>query len=239
MEHTVAQRNGLQTETKMESAPGRSLVAEGEETLIALLRRRDEGAFREMVRRHHPGLLRLARLYVRTHDVAEEVVQDTWMGVLQGIDRFEGRSSVKSWIYSILINRAKTRGVKERRSIPFSALVDPGAEPENLTVEAERFLDDNHSQHPGHWAIPPRSWGATPEEHLLSGEGKQVLRRAIEGLSGAYREVLTLRDVDGLSAKEVCNILGITETNQRVLLHRARGKVRRAVETYFDRAQSR
>jgi len=190
--------------------------------LVERLRARDEAAFAELVRRHNASLLRVARLFVPTAAIAEDVVQDAWLGVLRGIDRFEGRSSLKTWIFRILTNTAKTRGQREGRSIPFSALEDEGTfEP---TVERERFAGA------GHWATPPRAW---PEERLLSNETREVIESAIERLPPSQRAVITLRDVEGWSADDVRNALELSETNQRVLLHRARAKVRRALEHYL------
>jgi RNA polymerase sigma-70 factor (ECF subfamily) len=153
--------------------------------------------------------------------------------VLQGINRFEARSSLKTWIFRILTNSAKTRGQRESRSVPFSSLVDPETEPFEPAVDPARFLPADHPNWPHHWASPPRSWSDTPEERLLSGETRQCIRDAIAALPPHQREIITLRDVDGWSSEEVCNVLGITETNQRVLLHRARSKVRRALAEYL------
>ena len=201
-----------------------------ERALIEALRRGDEAAFMWLVDSYGPTLLRVARLYVPSPAVAEEVVQETWIGVLNGIDRFEGRSSLKTWIFRILANIAKTRGERERRSIPFSSTVAAAAD--DPSVDPDRFLpqgDDNARR----WALGPSRW-QTPEESLLSGETRDVILRAIEQLSPAQREVITLRDVEGWSSEDVRNALEISETNQRVLLHRARSKVRGAIERYLD-----
>jgi RNA polymerase sigma-70 factor (ECF subfamily) len=193
-----------------------------EAQLVDGLRARDEAAFAALMRDYGGAMLRVAMMYVSSRAVAEDVVQDTWLGVLKGIDRFEGRSSLKTWIFRILANTAKTRGQREGRSIPFSALEeDGGFEP---TVERERFGAA------GHWAVPPRAW---PEERLLSAETRSVLEAAIERLPPTQRLVISLRDVEGWSAEEVRNVLELSETNQRVLLHRARAKVRRALEQYL------
>jgi RNA polymerase sigma-70 factor (ECF subfamily) len=197
--------------------------------LVEGLRARDEAAFAALMRMYGAGMLRVAQMYVSSRAVAEEVVQEAWLGVLKGIDRFEGRSSLKTWLFRIVVNTAKTRGVREARSLPFSALVDDGGEG---TVPADRFLGAGE-RFPGHWAVPPASWAGIPEERLLSGETMDVVRRAIDSLPPAQRTVLTLRDVEGLSAEEVCNALDLTETNGRVLLHRARAKVRAALEEYL------
>jgi RNA polymerase sigma-70 factor (ECF subfamily) len=176
-------------------------------------------------------------MYVPDQAVAEDVVQETWLGVLQGIHRFQERSSLKTWIFSILTNRAKTRGQRESRTIPFSALGSEDTEPEERAVEADRFNSSVH-QWPGHW-VPvtrPQRWDNIPEEQLVSQETQAKLKAAIEALPPHQREVITLRDVHGWTSEEVCNALALTETNQRVLLHRARAKVRRALENYLNAA---
>lgn len=209
-------------------------VATAEELqLVEALRQRDEAAFLKLVELHHNSLLRLAQIYVRTRDVAEEVVQETWLGVLKGIDRFESRSSLKTWIFRILLNRARTRGEREGRSIPFSQLFDPQAQPGEAAMDPDRFLPDDHPVEPGHWAKPPVGWGDTAEKQLLTKEMRAHIQKAIEALPAAQREVITLRDVEGWTSEEVCNAMGVSETNQRVLLHRARTKVRRRLDEYF------
>jgi len=184
-----------------------------------------------LVERYNASLLRVALLYVPSRAVAEEVVQETWLAVLQGIGRFEERSSLKTWIFRILTNRAKTRAERERRTIPFSALSNPGVVPE-AALEPERFRAPDDARWPGHWASPPAAW-STPEARLESRETRERLRAAIEKLPPGQRAVLSLRDVEGWSSEEVCNALGLTETNQRVLLHRARSRVRKALESYL------
>jgi RNA polymerase sigma-70 factor (ECF subfamily) len=200
--------------------------------LIEGLRARDEGVFEQLMREYNASLLRVAQIYVASRAVAEEVVQETWLGVLNGIDRFEGRSSLKTWIFRILTNIAKTRGQREGRTIPFSALERPDSVPEPAVVP-ERFLPPDHERWPGHWASKPEPW---PEERLLAAETREVVDRAIEKLPPAQRAVITLRDVEGWSSEETRNALGVSETNQRVLLHRARSKVRQALEDYFAEA---
>ncbi|MBI4261340.1 MAG: RNA polymerase sigma factor [Actinobacteria bacterium] len=207
--------------------------AADEATLVAGLRAGDEAAFAALIDAHHSALVRMAMVYVPSRAVAEDVVQETWLAVLEGIDRFEGRSSLKTWIFRILMNRAMTRGKRERRSVPFSSLVDPAREPSEPAVDRARFQGPGEAN-PGHWSDPPRSLEGVPEERLLSGELLGEVSRAIEALPPAQREVITLRDVAGWGSAEVCNALGITETNQRVLLHRARSKVRRTLERYLD-----
>ncbi|HJV28964.1 MAG TPA: sigma-70 family RNA polymerase sigma factor [Gaiellaceae bacterium] len=208
-----------------------SLVAADERALVQALRRGDEAAFEELVRMYHASLLRVARLYVSSRSVAEEVVQETWVGVLNGIGRFEGRSSLKTWIFRILTNTAKTRGIREGRSVPFSSLQDE--ELSGPTVDPERFFPPDHSVAPGAWATPPVP---LPEQVLLADETLRVVGTAIEALPPAQRAVITLHDVEGWSADEIRNALELTETNRRVLLHRARAKVRRALEEYAAEA---
>jgi RNA polymerase sigma-70 factor (ECF subfamily) len=192
--------------------------------LLERLRAGDDAAFMELVERHHGALVRLAQSFVSSRAVAEEVAQETWLGVLRGIDRFEGRSSLKTWIFRILVNRAKTRGEREARSVPFSSLERPG-EP---SVDPDRFVEA------GAWASPPRRWDGEPEERLLAGEARAAIDAAIASLPPAQRQVITLRDVEGLDADEVAELLDLTAGNQRVLLHRARAKVRQALEEYLS-----
>lgn len=182
-------------------------------------------------------MLRLAMVYSPSRAVAEEIVQDAWLGVLQGIERFEGRSSFKTWLFRILVNRARTRAERESRTIPFSSIWDPASEPGGgePAVPAERFRGAADPRAPFHWAVPPRAWGGSPEEALLRKESLEVVTAAIAGLPPAQREVITLRDVEGWSPDEVCNVMEISDSNQRVLLHRARSRVRGALERYFDR----
>jgi RNA polymerase sigma-70 factor (ECF subfamily) len=196
--------------------------------LLEGLRMGDEAAFVELMREYGAGMLRVALMYVSSRAVAEEVVQEAWLGVLKAIGRFEGRSSLKTWLFRIVANTAKTRGVRESRSIPFSSLGgDGGDEP---TVDPDRFLGSGE-RFPGHWAVPPQAWA--PESQLLSQEAMDVIDREIDRLPPSQRAVITMRDVQGFTADEVCNALDLTETNQRVLLHRARAKVRGALEEYM------
>jgi RNA polymerase sigma-70 factor (ECF subfamily) len=205
-----------------------------EQRLVEALRAGDERAFETLIERYHRTLLRLALMYVPSRAVAEEVVQETWLGVLQGLGRFEGRSSLKTWIFRILLNRARTRGQREGRSIPFSAVWSPEADVGDPAVEAARF-SPIEQRGAGHWVSHPRDWDMLPEERLISQETRDQIQQAIDALPDSQREVITLRDVEGWSSEEVCNVLEITETNQRVLLHRARSKVRRALEHYLDK----
>jgi RNA polymerase sigma-70 factor (ECF subfamily) len=171
----------------------------------------------------------VARIYVSSQAAAEEVAAETWLAVLNGLDRFEGRSSLRTWIFRILTNIAKTRGQRDGRTLPFSALEDPGRVPE-AALDADRFLDPEHPRWPGHWAVRPEPW---PEDAVIAAETQARLAKAIEALPPAQRAVISLRDVEGWSSEEVRNALELSETNQRVLLHRARAKVRRALESYL------
>ena len=207
----------------------RSAAAE-EAELLARLRAGDEATFQALVERHHGTMLSVAQTYVRTRAVAEEVVQESWLGVIQGLDRFEGRSSLKTWILRILVNIAKTRGVRETRSVPFASFEPEGDEP---AVPPARFADAA-APFPGHWRSPPGDWRALPEEALLGRETLAVAMAAIETLPPAQRTVITMRDVAGCDAAEVCAACEISEGNQRVLLHRARSRVRAALELHLD-----
>ena len=212
----------------------RDREAGSETELIEALKRREEAAFARLVERYQGSLLRLAMVYSPSRAVAEEVVQDAWLGVLQGIAGFEGRSSFKTWLFRILVNRARTRAQRERRTVPFSALFDADAEPDEPAVPVERFRGAADPRAPFHWAVPPRSWGESPEDELLSREVLALVDRTIAALPPAQREVITLRDVEGWTPADVCNVLEISDSNQRVLLHRARSRVRAALERYFD-----
>jgi RNA polymerase sigma-70 factor, ECF subfamily len=200
-----------------------------EQRLIESLKAGDERAFARLLDEYSSALFRVAMAHVGTRSVAEEVVQETWLGVINGIDRFQGRSSLKTWIFRILTNTAKTRGQRERRIVPFSALGPADDEP---SVDADRFFPPDHARYPDHWALGPTAW-ETPEEGLLSAETRELILRAIEALPEAQRAVVTLRDVQGWSPEEVCDALQLSDGNQRVLLHRARTKVRAVLESYF------
>jgi len=199
--------------------------------LVGRVRAGDEEAFAELVRRYHRLMFRVARGYVRTDAVAEDVVQESWLAVLRGIERFEGRSSFKTWLLRIVANRAMTQGVKEARSVPFASLeTDDEDAP---SVAPERF-------HPagepgaGAWSSPPEPW---PEDAVLADETRSVIERAIEGLPPMQRAVVSMRDVEGWTSEEVQEALGISAANQRVLLHRGRQRVRAALEDYLSPSQ--
>jgi RNA polymerase sigma-70 factor (ECF subfamily) len=204
---------------------------ETELSILEALRAGDEGAFELLITMYQAAMIRVALLYVPTRALAEEAVQDTWIGVLKGLRRFEGRSSLKTWIFSILMNRAKTIAQREGRYQQVEWADGNDAEP---AIPPDRFQSSS-DPYPGHWnAVEyPQSWDGIPETILLSRETSQYVQNAIDDLPETQRIVITLRDVEMLTADEVCNILGITETNQRVLLHRARSKVRRALAQYL------
>ena len=208
-----------------------SSTAADEADLVARLRAGDEQAFEALVDRHYGMMLAVARGYVRTRAIAEEVVQEAWVGVLNGIDRFEGRSSLKTWIMRIVANIAMSRGEREARSIPFSALA--GEEGDEPAVDPDRFRDESDA-FPGHWRAYPGNWASLPDDALLGRETLDVVMRAIEELPEAQRVVIAMRDVAGCSSDEVCGTLDVSEGNQRVLLHRARSHVRNALERHLD-----
>jgi RNA polymerase sigma-70 factor (ECF subfamily) len=202
-----------------------------DDRLIAALRRGDANAFATLVDRHSGAMIRVAMAYVPTRAAAEEAVQETWIAVLRGIDGFEGRASLKTWVFRILTNVAMRAGARERRSVPFSALAE-AEDTGEPSVDPDRFLPADHELFPGHWAIMPARW-PTPEEGLLAGETRAVIAAAIAELPVAQRTVIGLRDIEGWSAEEVCEALEITPGNQRILLHRARSRVRNAIEAYY------
>ena len=194
--------------------------------LLSALRDGDEAVFCELVAQWSGPMLRLALAHVATRAVAEEVVQESWLTVLRTLHRFEGRSALRTWVLGIVVNIARARGRKECRTVALPLELRDSA------VEPARFLPADHPRWPHHWAVEPVAW-ATPEDQLLAGETGRVIAEAISALPAAQREVLVLRDVEGLSGGEVCNILGLTDTHQRVLLHRARSRVRSRIERYL------
>jgi RNA polymerase sigma-70 factor (ECF subfamily) len=187
-----------------------------DETLVARLRDGDESAFTALVERYHGPLLQLASAFVPSRAVAEEVVQDTWLGVIKGIDRFEGRSSLKTWLFRILVNRARSTGVKERRHFP-----SPGREP---AVPRERFGPD------GRWRDPPTPWTDDVDDRVVAQQTAETISKCLAELPENQRRVVLLRDVEGVPSADVCELLGISEANQRVLLHRGRSRVRNLLE---------
>ena len=202
--------------------------------LVKAIAARDPDAFAFLLDRYHSSLVRLAQQYVPSRAVADEVVQETWLAVIQGIDRFEERSSLKTWLFRILVNIARSHGVKENRSIPFASTELLDEEP---AVDPRRFRRfARHGR--GQWKEPPHPW-SDPEQRALDAETLETIDRAVERLVPAQREVLTMRDLLGWSAAEVCDALEVSDANQRVLLHRARSKVRAALERHYDEGRGR
>ena len=195
--------------------------------LLGALRAGDERAFAELVRRHGAALQRHARTFVHGDASAEDVVQDAWLAVVTGVERFEGRALLRTWLYAIVANRARTRAVREQRSVPFSAL-KTGDDAD--VVDAGRLLSSQHDRRPGGWAVAPEPW---PDEQVESAETLAVLRAAIRTLPSVQREVVRLRDVEGWDAAEVCAALDLSAGNQRVLLHRGRARVQAALERHL------
>ena len=215
----------------MTDAPLKERTASAEEVeLLARLRAGDERAFEALVDRHYGTMLTVARTYVSSRAVAEEVVQEAWLGVLKGLNGFEGRSSLATWIMRIVANIAKTRGIREARSAPYASLAPEG---EEAAVAGKRFRgpDDGF---PGHWRAYPANWNGIPEEVLHERDTLRVAMDAIAQLPPAQRAVITMRDVQGCGPEEVCVVLELTDGNQRVLLHRARSRVRAALERHLD-----
>ena len=207
-------------------------VAEAsEERLLVRLRAGEETAFRELVARHDRAMKRVALTFVRSPSVADEVVQETWLAVIKGLERFEGRSSLKTWIFRILANRAQSRGAREQRTTPFSSLSSPDDE-DGPTVSPDRFLPPGHAA-AGYWSVTPSHFFELPEERLLAAETSALVSAAIEQLPQRQRQVIRLRDVEGWDADEVCACLELSRANQRVLLHRARSAVRAQLEEYL------
>jgi len=192
---------------------------------IARLRQGDEAAFAGLVARHHAAFRRVALTFVRTPAAADEVVQETWLAVIRGLDRFEGRSSLHTWMFGILINQARTRATQDSRCVPFSAMADNG----QPTVESTAFGAD------GRWRSTPRRIELDPEKHLVNVELRARLLQAVERRPSVQRAVITLRDLVGLDAREVCALLGVSDANERVLLHRAR--VRVALQSLMEVAE--
>ncbi|MBI4264407.1 MAG: sigma-70 family RNA polymerase sigma factor [Acidobacteria bacterium] len=198
-------------------------VSAGDRNLVERLRAGEEAAFLGLVSRYHGSLVRLARVFVGSHEAAEDVAQETWLAVLNGLDAFEGRGTLKAWIFSILVNRAKTRGQRDKRWVPLSdGADDPDGE---WAVDRRRFSAG------GSWLEPPEPWAETsPEGLLLRREAVHAIEHALADLPPAQQAVVTMRDIEGLSAKEVCNTLQVSDVHQRVLLHRGRSKLRAAME---------
>jgi RNA polymerase sigma-70 factor (ECF subfamily) len=212
-----------------------SAVAESgtdDRRLLDGLRAGEEAAFAELLDRYGPSMLRVARLYVRSYAVAEEVVQETWLKVLQALEAFEGRSSLRTWIFVILGNCARRRAEREGRSVSFTAL-GGGDEP---AVSADRFFPVSHPRWGGMWTTLVDGWEQIPDDQLLTGEAREQITAAVEALPPNYAAVFTLREIEGWDGNEVATLLGISPENQRVLLHRARNRIRAALEEYFERS---
>ena len=219
---------------QLEQTVAGATVAASDEQTVAALRAGDERAFRELFARTYPMMMRVARGYVASDAVAEEIVQDTWLAIVTGIDRFEGRSALGTWIFSILTNQAKTHSARERRALPLTCVGPRDAE--EPVVDPDRFQKDDEAW-PGHWATPPRPWHK-PERRLLSLETREHLKDALAELPERQRLIVGLRDIDGHSAEEVCDLLGLSQENQRVLLHRGRSRLRAVLEEYLDEADA-
>jgi RNA polymerase sigma-70 factor (ECF subfamily) len=215
---------------------GPDAATAGDAALIAALRSGDEAAFVGLVEQLQGSLVRVAMLSVRDRGIAEEVVQEAWIAVIKGLDRFEGRSSLRTWISRIVTYQARSRGERDRRQIPFSALAGSEAEGDEPAVDADRFHADGRWKR--HWSDKPQSWGGDAEAWLLTRETGDVIARTLETLPLAQRTVMNLRDVEGWSSDEVCEALEISPGNQRVLLHRARSKVRAELERYAREARA-
>jgi RNA polymerase sigma-70 factor, ECF subfamily len=203
-----------------------------DQLVVDALRAGDERAFRRLVQAHHASMVRVASGYVPSRSVAEEVVQDTWLAVIRGLPSFEGRSSLKTWMFTILVNQARTRGERESRTVPFSSMSGASDDDDGPTVDPDRFLPHDH-RWGGHWASPPRRLDPTAG-HLEDDETCRTVEAAIAALPANQQRVVWLRDVQGWTSAEVCEALELTEANQRVLLHRGRAKVRAALECHLD-----
>ncbi len=208
------------------------MVPTDESLLLERLRQGDEAAFQLLVDRYHAGMVRLAMAFVANRAAAEDVAQEAWLGVLRGLPTFEGRSSLRTWIYRIVINRAKTRGLRDGRTISFTDLGQTSVETEDTNDSSEYFIAPGQAR-AGHWSSSPHSWEELPEERALSLEVRNIVHEEIANLPESQRTVISLRDLEGWSSPEVCNVLGLSETNQRVLLHRARTRIRHRLERYL------
>jgi RNA polymerase sigma-70 factor, ECF subfamily len=223
----MPEEEGARTEAEAAGAP-----ADADAALLARLRDGDEDAFRALVEEHGPFLMRLVMMHVPSRAIAEEVVQDTWLAALNGLDRFEGRSMLRTWLASIALNKARTRGTREGRIVPFALLRRRYEEGGGPALDPDRF-QGRRGERPGWWASPPVAW-EDPERRLEANETRDVMLKAIRDLPPRQREVIALRDISGWDAEEVRNALDLSETNQRVLLHRARSKVRAALEEHLN-----
>jgi RNA polymerase sigma-70 factor (ECF subfamily) len=218
----------------MADSAARDYAAEADRQLVAALRAGDEDVFMRFVEQYQNAMVRIAMMYVHDMAVAEEVAQETWVAFLKGLDRFEGRSSLKTWLFTILTNRARTRATREARYVPLN--VSGELDDDGPVVSPERFTSADHPDGAGWWAETdkPQAWDGLPEGRLLSQETLSMIMQSISALPQNQREVIRMRDVEGFSSEEVCNILSLSETNQRVLLHRARSRVREMLEKYLE-----
>jgi RNA polymerase sigma-70 factor (ECF subfamily) len=212
------------------SAEAATIASAADADVVAALRAGDERAFQDLFERNHAMMKRIARGYVDSDAVAEEIVQETWLAIVTGIDRFQGRSALSTWIFSILMNQARSHSARERRALPFSSV--HGGDEDEPAVDADRFQTDDEAW-PGHWATPPRPW-QKPERRLLSLEARAAMKEALTALPERQRLIVGLRDIDGRTAEEVCELLELTQENQRVLLHRGRSRLRAALDAYFN-----
>lgn len=203
-------------------------LAHADQQLIARLRAGDEATFTGLVDQYHAVMVRIAGIYVKEYAIAEEVVQDTWIAVLKGLDGFEGRSSFKTWIFTILTNRAKTRATRESRYVPLNL----SEELDDTKASLSLFKPPNPVD-AGEWLDAPHAWDVIPETRFIGRETRDLIFQTIESLPPNQQQVIRLRDIEGFAADEVCNMMQISESNQRVLLHRARGRVRQALDLYF------
>lgn len=223
------------TETPRSLATDAQALSPEDARLVSRLRAGDQAAFVETIRSFGPTMLRIARLYVRSEEVAEEVVQEAWISVLESLERFEGRSAFRTWVITILVHSALRRGKREARSSPFSAVArDTQSASSEDSFELDRFFSRDHPRWPSAWATVVPRLDALPEEKLLSAEAMGVIETAISGLPETHAGVLILHDIEGRAPEEICEMLELTDGNRRVLLHRARNRVRAALEHYFD-----
>ena len=215
----------------MSERPPKTAVDRDEPSLVAALRNREEAALIEVVRRYHRLMLQLALAHVEDRHTAEDVVQETWVAVIKGIDSFEGRSSLRTWMFRILTYQAAGRRKRDGREIPFSALASADAAAAEPSVDPGQFLPRDHPETPFGWVSDPTEW---PEEALLASETRALIHQAIEALPATQRLVITLRDLYGWPPQEICEALDISDGNQRVLLHRARSSVREVLDRYLS-----
>ncbi|MDP9262579.1 MAG: sigma-70 family RNA polymerase sigma factor [Actinomycetota bacterium] len=229
------EQSGIPQPSHEELPAGEGRLGADDCLLVRRLRNRDEGAFVEAIRALGPTLLRVARLYVRSDQVAEEVVQETWINVLESLDRFEGRSSFKTWVLTILVHTALRRGQLEARSSPFSAVIQTSDSTlSDDRLDLDRFFSGDHPRWPHCWATVVPRLDQLPEEQLLSAETMRVVNAAIADTPDAQAAVLVLHDIEGWPPDEICRALELSDGNRRLLLHRARNRIRAALEQYFD-----